>query len=413
MRTAHRLALTLGLSLAACGGAGVGGAGGGGGGGGGGGQCLGSDLLASLSRSRVMVGYSGDDSVAAQASFDLRYVYVAGGIFDGAAPCASCASGCTAGGASCASGGAGCAWWGCWQWDQDPPGQYAVTFASKAAAAREIPMFTYYQLLQASGVAEGAAEVTTAARDPAFMARYLADWRFLLEKVGAGVALLHVEPDFWGYAEQAGDDPHALPAAVARANPTDCAAAEDSIAGLGHCMISMARKYAPNAKVGLHASGWGTRYDVLGNKDPSFDVAGQAAKLGAFLKACGADGGDFVAADMSDRDAGTRNNWYDPTNATLPNFHQAFAWARGVAEAVGRPVLWWQIPLGNASLPPANQDNRVDYLLTHVAEVAAAHGVGLAFGAGAAGQATPSTDNGNFVARARAYDAVGGQSLCQ
>jgi hypothetical protein len=118
-------------------------------------------------------------------------------------------------------------------------------------------------------------------------------------------------------------------------------------------------------------------------------------------------------ADMSDRDAGTRANGFDATNATLPSFHQALAWARGVAEAVGKPVLWWQIPLGNPSLPPANQDNRVDYLLTHVGEVAAAHGVGLAFGAGADGQATPSTDGGNFASRASAYYAAGSAPLCR
>ena len=400
--------LALTAALGACGGAAA--PAGEGSGAGGGGSCLGSDLLASLGKSRVMVGYSGDDSVAALAPFDLRYVYLAGGLFDGQGPCASCASGCTAAGTSCAGGG--CGWWGCWQWDQLPPGQYALDFAAKAGADGEIPMFTYYEILQASGVSEGTPEVTSAARDPAFMARYLADWRFLLGRVGSGKALLHVEPDFWGYAEQAGGDPHALPAAVASANPTDCAGEEDSIAGLGRCMISMVRRYAPNAKVGLHASGWGTGYDVLQNSNASFDVAGQAATLGAFLRACGADQGDFVAADMSDRDAGTRHNWFDATNATLPDFHQAFAWAKGVAEAVGRPVLWWQIPLGNASLAPANQDNRVDYLLTHVGEVAASHGVGLAFGAGAAGQATPSTDNGNFVSRAKSYYAAGGVPYC-
>jgi len=407
-------ALLLSVLLGACGGIdpasspeGKGGAGGSAGD-----ACLGSSLLASLAKSDVLVGYSGDDSVAAQAPFDLRYVYLSGGLFDGSAPCASCAVGCSVAGASCANTAGGCAWWGCWQYDQDPPGQYAVDFASKAGSAREIPMFTYYEILQASGVPEGTAEATSAVRDPAFMARYLADWRFLLERLGDSVAFLHIEPDFWGYAEQAGSDPHALPAAVASADPADCGSQEDSIAGLGRCMIAMVRAHAPRAKVGLHASGWGTGIDVLDNKDPSLDVAGQAARLGAFLQACGAADGDYVVADMSDRDAGTRNNWYDATNATLPNFHQAFAWAKGVAEAVGRPVLWWQIPLGNPSLAPANQDNRVDYLLTHVGEVAASHGVGLAFGAGAAGQATPTTDDGNFVARAKSYYAGGGQPFC-
>jgi hypothetical protein len=414
--------LALAAVLSACGatspgggagGAGSGATGGTGGGTGTGGSCLGSELLTPLGKTSVMVGFAGDDSVSASAPFDLRYQYLAGGLADGAGPCASCASGCTSAGASCSNAGPGCGWWGCWQWDEQPPGQFAVDFASRAAGWGQIPMLTYYLILPASGVAEGTPEVTQAARDRAFMTRYLADWRFLLQRLGGTVAFLHLEPDFWGYAQHAGSDPHALAAAVASANPTDCAGEEDSIAGLGRCMIAMARKYAPDARVGLHASGWGTGWDVLQNADPAFDVAGHAARLGAFLAACGAGLGDFVVADMSDRDAGTRNNWFDATNGTLPSFHQALAWGKGVAEAVGRPVLWWQIPLGNPSLPPANRDNRVDYLLTHVAEVAAAHGVGLAFGAGADGQATPSTDGGNLASRTSAYRAAGGAPLCR
>jgi hypothetical protein len=62
---------------------------------------------------------------------------------------------------------------------------------------------------------------------------------------------------------------------------------------------------------------------------------------------------------------------------------------------------------------PANRDDRADYLLAHAAEVAAAHGVGLALGAGAGGQATPTTDGGNFVSRSSAYCGAGGEPLCR
>ena len=80
-------------------------------------------------------------------------------------------------------------------------------------------MITYYVLLQASGVAEGAAEVTKA-NDASFMARYYADFRFVTQQVGTNVALLHIEPDFWGYAEQVNENPTAIPAAVGAANAT-------------------------------------------------------------------------------------------------------------------------------------------------------------------------------------------------
>jgi hypothetical protein len=178
-------------------------------------------------------------------------------------------------------------------------------------------------------------------------------------------------------------------------------------------MVAMARKHAPNAKVGLHASGWGTGIDVHMNPDPAFDVAAEARKLGAFLAGCGAGEGDFVAADMSDEEAGENGKWWDATNATLPSFHQAFAWAKAVAESVGRPILWWQTPVGNMSVAStAGRDNRVDYVFAHAGELAASHTVGVAFGAGATGITNPENDGGNLARQAAAYAAAGGQPLC-
>jgi len=76
----------------------------------------------------------------------------------------------------------------------------------------------------------------------------------VLQKIGTRPALLHIEPDFWGYVEQLNSDPHAVAAKVTTANPTDCASYENSAAGVARCMIHMVRVYAPSAKVGLHAS---------------------------------------------------------------------------------------------------------------------------------------------------------------
>ena len=242
----------------------------------------------------------------------------------------------------------------------------------------------------------------------------------MLQQIASQKALLHLEPDFWGYCQQVHEDPHATPAAVASANATDCAGQEDSVAGLGRCMIAMVRKYAPNARVGLHGPSWGTSIDVLSNTDPGFDVAGEARKLGRFLMACGAAEADFVAVDASDRDAGYyqslgQDTWWDATNATLPHFHQAFAWAKAIAEEVGKPIVWWQLPVGNLSQSDTNEhwkDNRVDYFFAHPDEIAAAHGVAMAFGSGMDGMTTPSTDGGNLIAKMKAYAASGGQPLC-
>jgi hypothetical protein len=185
-------------------------------------------------------------------------------------------------------------------------------------------------------------------------------------------------------------------------------------------MIAMARKYAPNAKVGLHASSWATRMDVLQNRDAAFNVTAEAHKVADFLLKLGAADGDFIVLDALDRDAGYyetqgRRAWWDATNATLPHFHQAFAWARALSERLGKPNFWWQLPVGHMGLPNVTtqwRDNRVDYFFAHTAEVAAAHGVGFAFGAGAGGQTTPETDLGNLVGKVQAYKLAGGQPPC-
>ena len=97
------------------------------GGAGGGGVCAGH-ALPGLAADHLLIGLStSDDAIAAKPGFDLRYQYIAGGLSDGPGPCTSLCAQCTSAGASCANS-AGCAWWGCWQWDQLAPGEFASGF---------------------------------------------------------------------------------------------------------------------------------------------------------------------------------------------------------------------------------------------------------------------------------------------
>jgi len=376
----------------------------------------------------LQVGYAGDLATVGAEGFGLRYQYLAGVL----APDAACLDPGRARAVGC---GSGSDWWGTWQDLQRPPGQFARDFVSANQAAGLTPMFTYYLLLPAArqrlAIGEGAPEVTVAARDLAFMTAYLADFRFFLRQVGSARAIVHVEPDFWGYAQHAATsaatDAHGLPARVASANPTDCAGQEESIAGLGRCMISMVRAYAPGALVSLHGSAWASGFDCVSNTAPGLDVAAEAARTADFLAACGAASGDLVVIDLSDRDAGwyqrqkpSRNSWLDPTDSALPTFAQAFGWSRALAARLGRPALWWQVPVGNMSRANscdaqghgAYQDDKLDYFLDHPDRVAASGAVGVAFGGGADCQTTPENDGGRLVARARALSAAGGQPLC-
>jgi len=363
----------------------------------------------------LLVGFSGSDATAAKPGFHLRYLYLSGVL----APSAGCYDLGRGNAVGCGS-----SWWGGWQWDQHPPGEYVTSFVTAAEGQGQLPMLTYYTLLQGSGVAEGTAEVTSAARNASFMTTYFADFRFLLQKIGTHRALVHVEPDFWGYAQMAaadaGTDARGLPAAVASANAADCAGLPDSIAGFGACLVRMARKYAPAASIALHASAWGTRRDCVTNTDASLDVAAEGAKTAAFLAACDAGSADLVVVDLADRDAGFRQSqgqsaWLDATDQTLPTFAQAFRWSRAIADGLGRPLLWWQLPVGNSALPDQSgawRDNKVEYFFAHPDRVAASGAIGMAFGAGADGQTTPESDGGYLCSAAAALAAAGGQPLC-
>jgi hypothetical protein len=182
----------------------------------------------------------------------------------------------------------------------------------------------------------------------------------------------------------------------------------------------MVRFYAPNARVGLHASGWASGYDCFNDTCP--DAATEGAKVGAWLAAAGANDGDLVVGDMSDRDAdwyrvvaGDPTHWWDVTNTTPPDFARVFTWAKAAAVGVGRPLLWWQTPLGNSLQNDTTnhwKDNRVEYLFAHMADVAAAHGIGVVYGAGDGAQTNPDTDGGVLAASTASYVGAGGAALC-
>jgi hypothetical protein len=390
------------------------------------GACLGASQLAKLGKTRLFVGAAqpgsaSDMTTLAPAPIDLEYLFISGGVFDGPTPCTACDVTCSVGMQTCDQG---CGWWGC---IDTPPGSYAGDFLQSAAQASppQIPMFTYSELLQTvnddlGGENDGNAEVM-ATTNVSIMTSYFADWRFLLQQIGQNVAILHIEPDFWGYAQNAGSDPTMIAAAVATANATDCVSLPNTIAGMGQCMVSMARTYAPNALVGLHASAWAAGADATLNTDPTFDVAGSAQQVAAFLRGAGGAAADLVIVETSDRDAGyyqvaeNKNTFWDTTNATLPDFHQDFAWVKALTEALGVPAMYWQNPLGNANQSNVTnhwKDNRVDYFFAHMDELAAAHVIGAAFGAGNNAQTTPSTDGGNFIAKVQSYVSSGGQALC-
>jgi hypothetical protein len=380
------------------------------------GACPAADLGARLGQDRFLIGGSMSDEAFAAAPYDLRYQYVAGAVPAGG-PCASCATGCTVEGTPCDNTSGGCAWWGCWQWDQEPPGRFVASFLADAAAAGAIPMITLYIWYSVAGYVESTPELD-AMQDSDRMADYLADFRFLCQVMAEDPtipALLHLEPDLWGYGHQASADPTQVPVALAAAGAAECAGLGDHLAGFARCLGAIARAEAPNVLIGFHASAWGAGIDAIDNADPQADVAGHAAATADYLRALGADQADLVVVEMSDRDAGFNDRWWDATNATLPSFTQAIGWVQAMSSDLGLAPLWWQVPYGHLGLPNTcdqYEDNRVDYVLDHAGELAAGGALGVAFGAGATCQTTPDTDGGHFTTRASAYFSGDPPALC-
>jgi hypothetical protein len=103
--------------------------------------------MSSIDRKKLLIGYAGEDDVASKAPFDLRYQYLCGGIANASQNCSDYTS------------------WQCWEQNlgEPPHGNVVQELITKAQEHGGIALFTYYVILQASRVGEGAAEVQTAA----------------------------------------------------------------------------------------------------------------------------------------------------------------------------------------------------------------------------------------------------------
>lgn len=377
--------------------------------------CPAGALGQQLGRDRLLIGGSMEDDAFNQAQFDLRYQYLSGAVpSDG--PCDDCASGCVVEGQSCDNQN-GCAWWGCWQYDQDPPGRFVIDYIAAAEAAGAVPMLTYYVWFSVAGYVEAAPEIA-ALQDGARVASYLADWRFLAQRVAEATdepVIVHVEPDLWGYGQQVNVDPTQIPVAIAAAGASECGGLDDDFAGFAACLRAIAAAEAPNMLIGFHASAWGAGADALINEDPNFDVVAHAQQTAAYMNALGADEADLVIVEMSDRDAGFNDRWWDASDQTLPNFTQALDWTQALGQAMELPTLWWQVPYGHEGLDDVcdrYRDNRVDYVFDHPERFAEIGSLGVAFGAGTTCMTTPATDDGHFVQRSQSYFASERPCLC-
>ena len=315
-----------------------------------------------------------------------------------------------------------------------------------------IPVFPYYMLLQSNGPCNACGE---AERDlanlnsPSLMRTYYQDFAMLMKRLGprtyGGVrgygrtAIVHVEPDLSGYAQQAvlrpslcyghctgkGNDPALLRASVTSTGLKAVAGFNNTYRGFNLALLHLRDRYAPNVLLAFHVSNWTTGYDIGAQTNPA-NAAALGRKAGAFAAKSGPY--DLLFNDVADRDAGyykyvvgQDHAFWDRRNKVLPNFHRWERYLGAVSERAHRRVIVWQIPLGNQYFRSENntdghyQDNRAEYFFHHVGELVHAGVIGLLFGAGNAGSTVNFDGKNDGVtnpAPVCTHDGTSGEQIC-
>ncbi len=292
----------------------------------------------------------GADALRKAAPFGMRYQYLAGGVNTGQG-------------------------WSTW----NPNGTFASMYVADSWAHGIMPVLTYYMLLQSKpgGGSESQADLTNL-QNAQTMDAYWQDVTLLFNRIrGSKPVVVHVEPDLWGYLEQA--------------NATALASA------FAQKWVALRNQLAPNVILAYHMSGWGTKHDIVYEKPPDATVRAYAAQSAAFYISLHAHF-DIAFEDFSDRDAGfyakqegNPNTWFKPAD-----FHRHMLYAQTFVKLAGIRMVVWQIPLGNTLMRAMNntwdhfQDNRVQWLLgdgsrARLKAYAAAGFAGFLFGGGADG----------------------------
>lgn len=291
--------------------------------------------------------------------------------------------------------GVGADAWPTWN---TPSGAYVNVAAAKADKMGAVPMFTFYQM-----ASNGDGNIS-GINDPVFMEKYWANVRLLYQRLSiyGKPVLINFEPDFWGYVQQQspGNDPRRLPAQVSRGS--GCTGQPDNAVGIVGCLVELGRKYAPAALLGFSPSTWGGR---------------SAQDVASYMTILGTQYADFTAVQTLDRDAGCfevqgqncsrgGSGWYWDDNAYRSHLVEADTYAK----TIGLPLVWWQTPMGVPSSTVGGsagkyRDNRVQYFLTHAADLTAIGGAAVVFSVGAGGQTSIDTDGGQFKRLSEAYFA--------
>jgi len=307
-----------------------------------------------------------------------------------------------------------------------PNATYPTSYAQNASSKGYTPVFSYYQALAGAAPCDGCGEAQqdlTNLNSAVEMKAYFNDFALLMQRLGnktydgvagfGGDAIVHVEPDLYGYAQLAATSkascfgfctantglPTNVKASVATSGFALAKGYPNTFQGFNETLLRIRDTYAPNVRLAAHLSNWATGFALNSATSPTLDPVSLGAKAAAFLAASGVtytDGThstfDLLFNDVSNKDAGYytyvlgKPRFWDQDNTVFPNFHRWESYVRTVTSITSKKAVVWQVPIGNQLFASVNntpghyQDNRVEYLFNHVAELASANIVGALFG---------------------------------
>src|SRR3954468_4360629 len=227
-------------------------------------------------------GPGGAKALRKSAPFTYRYQYLAGGVNTGDG-------------------------WPTW----NPNGSFATMYARESFDARLTPVFTLYTIRQSlpgrDDGDEARADLSNLA-NAATMRDWYANARLLFKRAGAFKkrrVIVHVEPDLWGYVQQAAarDDARKVRAAVSSSGDPDMKGLPNNVSGFARGVVRMRNRYARNVRLGYHLSVWGTKTDIALQDPPDKRVDALGHRAARFYRSLRARF-DMTFAEFDDRDSG-------------------------------------------------------------------------------------------------------------
>jgi len=343
----------------------------------------------------------GAAAMKATTDFGFRYQYLSGGVNTGSG-------------------------WATW----NSGGAFASYYIQDSVANNITPVFTYYQIRQ-SAPGNGQAESTGVLnnlQNTATMTAYWNDLKLFFQKAGAfpsTMVVLQVEPDMWGYVQQAaaGDDASTVPAQVASSGLPELTGLPNTMVGFAQALVRLRNQYAPNVKLGYHLSYWGTGTDPVYSKPSLSTIDALATRSAAFYGSL-KTAFDVSFAEFSDRDAGFYQYVYGNPNAwwSADDFARNVEYLGKFSSLSQTRIVMWQVPLGNTKMLAENntwghyQDNRPEWLLgdpgrVNLSAYENAGVVAFLFGGGAAGTTCACDGQGDGVTNPAAINGNTGVSL--